>query len=65
MYAWKACDVQEEGTGYEVPRKSSKLEEQSQMWDSAADCLAQMSLQAKACQGNFGGASMVNVVQQV
>lgn len=45
---------QEEGTGYEVPRKTSKLEVQSQRWDFAADCLAQMSLQDKARHVRFG-----------
>ncbi|DBA69611.1 TPA: hypothetical protein ACH3X2_012680 [Trebouxia sp. C0005] len=44
----------EEGTGYEVPRKTSKLEVQSQRWDFAADCLAQMSLQDKARHVRFG-----------
>ena len=56
---------QEEGTGYEVPRKSSKLEAQSQKWDFAADCLAQMSLQDKARHVRFGNTTVVAAVGHV
>lgn len=56
---------QEEGTGYEVPRKSSKLEAQSQKWDFAADCLAQMSLQDKAHHVCFGDITVMAGVKHV
>lgn len=49
----------EEGTGYEFPRKSSKLEAHSQKWDLAADCLAQMSLQDKARHVCFGDSTVM------
>lgn len=55
----------EEGTGYEVPRKSSKLEAQSQKWDFAADCLAQMSLQDKARHVCFGDTTVMAPVGDV
>ena len=56
---------QEEGTGYEVPRKSSKLEAQSQKWDFAADCLAQMSLQDKARHVCFGDTTVMAAVGHI
>ena len=56
---------QEEGTGYEVPRKSSKLEAQSQKWDFAADCLAQMSLQDKARHVRFGDTTVMAGAEHV
>jgi len=56
---------QEEGTGYEVPRKSSKLEAQSQKWDFAADCLAQMSLQDKARHVRFGDTTVMAAVGRI
>ena len=56
---------QEEGTGYEVPRKSSKLEAQSQKWDFAADCLAQMSLQDKARHVCFGDTTVMAPIGDV
>jgi len=56
---------QEEGTGYEVPRKSSKLEAQTQKWDFAADCLAQMSLQDKARHVRFGDTTVMAAVGRV
>lgn len=56
---------QEEGTGYEVPRKSSKLEAQSQKWDFAADCLAQMSLQDKARHVHFGDTTVMAAVGRI
>ncbi|DBB01137.1 hypothetical protein WJX77_007224 [Trebouxia sp. C0004] len=55
----------EEGTGYEVPRKSSKLEAQSQKWDFAADCLAQMSLQEKTRHVRFGNTTVMAAVGHV
>lgn len=52
-----------EGTGYEVPRKTSKYEEQSRDLQSAAACLEQMSLQDKKRHVTFGGTTVMSVGQ--
>ena len=55
--------AQEEGTGYEMPNKSSKHDGRSRSLQSAADCLAQMCLQDKTHQ-ETSGAAIVTLTEQ-
>jgi len=57
--------LQEEGTGYEVPRKSSKHEDKSQSWQSAVDHMAQMSLQDETRHVSFGNTTVMIGGQRV
>lgn len=53
------CLMQDEESGYEVPRKSLRHEDQSRSWHSATACLAQLSLLDNERHVSFGKATLL------